>query len=196
MKLDSSTSSLCVEWKKLLAAVDVLGYFFWICNPDVGACTPPSSWFEIIHCWPPLWSPPRQHGPAWMQIYSRIGIWGDWNIWFFTQPIIVLFFQQTFPPLPIEFSWTLVAPHSLKNSSMLVRLLSVLFSWVSSSTLQPFSALQCKRSRMEDGWLNGSIGRFLFGLKHCLQFSLDFVSPPFGRFDANLYAAGRLSHHQ
>ena len=104
--------------------------------------------------------PPRQHGPAWMQIYSRIGIWGDWNIWFFTQPIIapVLFFQQTFPPLPIEFSWTLVARPSLKNSSMLVLLLSALCSGMSSFTLQPFSALQCKRSRMEDGWLNDGQG--------------------------------------
>ena len=35
------------------------------------------------------------------------------------------------------------------------------FSRMSSSTLQPFSALQCKRSRMEDGWLKDGISFWL-----------------------------------
>ena len=35
------------------------------------------------------------------------------------------------------------------------------FSSMSSSTLQPFSALQCKRSRMEDGWLKDGISFWL-----------------------------------
>ena len=35
------------------------------------------------------------------------------------------------------------------------------FSGMFSSTLQPFSALQCKRSRMEDGWLKDGISFWL-----------------------------------
>ena len=164
MKMDSSTLSLCVKWKKLLAAVDVLGYFFWICNPDVGTCTPPSSWFEIIHCWPPLWSPPRQHGPAWMQIYSRIGIWGGIGIFDFSPN-----------PLSHQCSFSSKLFHLARSNSpehlLLLILLKTLQCWrfcsllffsrMSSSTLQPFSALQCKRSRMEDGWLKDGISFWL-----------------------------------
>ena len=150
--------------KKLLAAVDVLGYFFWICNPDVGTCTPPSSWFEIIHCWPPLWSPPRQHGPAWMQIYSRIGIWGGIGIFDFSPN-----------PLSHQCSFSSKLFHLARSNSpehlLLLILLKTLQCWrfcsllffsrMSSSTLQPFSALQCKRSRMEDGWLKDGISFWL-----------------------------------
>ena len=74
---------------------------------------------------------------------------------------------------------------------MLVILLSVLFFW---DVLFYFAAIFCiAMQKVKDGgWMALRMG-FPFGLKHCLQFSLDFVSPPFGRFDANLYAACRLS---
>ena len=79
---------------------------------------------------------------------------------------------------------------------MLAILLSALFFW---DVIFYFAAIFCiAMQKVKDGgWMalgmEGSRMGFPFGMKHCLQFSLGFVSPPFGRFDANLYAACRLS---
>ena len=162
--MDFSTSSLCVKWKKTASRCWCSRIFLLDLQPR---CWNLHTAFQLIWDYP-LLAPALVSAPATRtsldaNLFKNWNLGGDWNIWFFTQPIIapVLFFQQTFPPRPIEFSWTLVASHSFKNSSMLAILLSALFSGMFSFTLQPFSALQCKRSRMEDGWLKDGISFWL-----------------------------------
>ena len=195
--MDFSTSSLCVKWKKTASRCWCSRIFLLDLQPR---CWNLHTAFQLIWDYP-LLAPALVSAPATRtsldaNLFKNWNLGGDWNIWFFTQPIIalVLFFQQTFPPRPIEFSWTLVAPHSLKNSSLLVILLSVLF-FLGCCLLLCSHFLHCNAKGQ--GWrMDGSKMGFPFGLKQCLQFSLDFVSPPFGRFDNYLYAACCLSQQK
>ena len=150
--------------KKLLAAVDVLGYFFWICNPDVGTCTPPSSWFEIIYHWPPLSGPrPGNTDQPRCKFIQELESGG------------IGIFDFSPNPLSHWCSFSSKLFHLARSNSpehlLLLILLKTLqcwwfcslffFSGMFSFTLQPFSALQCKRSRMEDGWLMDGISFWL-----------------------------------
>ena len=175
--------------KKLLAAVDVLGYFFWICNQDVGACSPPSSWFEIIHCWPPLWSPPRQHGPAWMQIYSRIGIQRlEYLIFHPTHYRTCSFFKEI---QPCSSSWS--------EPDLTKRLLFFIFTiqwgrWLEQTPLcsncffqfQTFGWCNWFRSLLEKNFLQRILNSCLI-----LKFG---IASPFCHSDANSDAAHHLRH--
>ena len=153
--MDFSTSSLCVKWKKTASRCWCSRIFLLDLQPR---CWNLHTAFQLIWDYP-LLAPALVSAPATRtsldaNLFKNWNLGGDWNIWFFTQPIIapVLFFQQTFPSRPIEFSWTLVAPHSLKNSSMLVILLSVLFFW---DVLFYFAAIFCiAMQKVKDGgWM-------------------------------------------
>ena len=162
--MDFSTSSLCVKWKKTASRCWCSRIFLLDLQPR---CWNLHTAFQLIWDYP-LLAPALVSAPATRtsldaNLFKNWNLGGDWNIWFFTQPIIapVLFFQQTFHLARSNSPEHLLLLILLKTLQCWRFCSLLFFSRMSSSTLQPFSALQCKRSRMEDGWLKDGISFWL-----------------------------------